>query len=310
MTQLAIFGDTVEIDGYKVATIENAPADIRDRLIGTLEIGDDHESEVERIAREHDEQIADLERDISNMEDAVDEAKAFEARAIDAEDRLEQIEPSDGRERPSSDVARALERAHDHFAAALWAGLDMPRPVFVWQRKKGSRGHFHGQLWQAAGRNVAADEISLNPDTMEARSDEELLSTLVHEMCHQWQHHHGDASRPGYHNKEWADEMERIGLMPSSTGEPGGKRVGQKMSHYILDCGAFEEACKALAASGWEFPWRSLNTEKPAKAKKPKAQSKAKYTCPECGANAWAKPGSHIACMEHMPEIVVMKEGS
>jgi hypothetical protein len=39
--------------------------------------------------------------------------------------------------------------------------------------------------------------------------------------------------------------MERVGLMPSSTGEPGGKRTGQKVSHYILADGPFARAFAA-----------------------------------------------------------------
>jgi hypothetical protein len=64
-------------------------------------------------------------------------------------------------------------------------------------------------------------------------------------MVHLEQHHFGKASRNGYHNKQWAAWMERIGLMPSNTGEPGGKRTGQRMSHYILPDGAFARAFKA-----------------------------------------------------------------
>jgi hypothetical protein len=33
--------------------------------------------------------------------------------------------------------------------------------------------------------------------------------------------------------------MEEVGLIPSSTGAPGGKRTGQSMSHYIDPDGKF-----------------------------------------------------------------------
>ena len=32
-------------------------------------------------------------------------------------------------------------------------------------------------------------------------------------MCHQWQQHFGKPSRNGYHNKQWADKMESVGLI-------------------------------------------------------------------------------------------------
>ena len=51
------------------------------------------------------------------------------------------------------------------------------------------------------------DEIALNPATFHDRTAEEILSTLVHEMVHLWQHHFGTPSRASYHNREWAAKM-------------------------------------------------------------------------------------------------------
>jgi predicted SprT family Zn-dependent metalloprotease len=90
------------------------------------------------------------------------------------------------------------------------------------------------------------DEIALNPSHFRSRTTAEVLSTLVHEMAHLWQHHHGKPSRASYHNKEWAVKMRALGLIPSDTGQPGGKQTGQKVSHYIEEGGAFDVACTAL----------------------------------------------------------------
>lgn len=43
-------------------------------------------------------------------------------------------------------------------------------------------------------------------------------------------------------NEEWADKMEGIGLMPSSTGKPGGSRTGEKMADYAIEGGLFMQA--------------------------------------------------------------------
>jgi transcription elongation factor Elf1 len=32
------------------------------------------------------------------------------------------------------------------------------------------------------------------------------------------------------------------------------------------------------------------------KARRKKAASKTRYTCPDCQMNAWAKPGVHLVC--------------
>ena len=66
------------------------------------------------------------------------------------------------------------------------------------------------------------------------RDDIEWHSTLVHEMCHLWQEDFGKPSRGGYHNRQWADKMIQVGLMPTDTGEPGGQLTGQRVTHYII----------------------------------------------------------------------------
>jgi hypothetical protein len=80
--------------------------------------------------------------------------------------------------------------------------------------------------------------------------------------------------------------------MPSNTGAPGGKRTGQQMNHYILPGGAFALACDQLLSRGFQLNWQSgpFATEKTGR------QSKVKYTCTECGQNAWAKPGASLVC--------------
>ena len=50
-----------------------------------------------------------------------------------------------------------------------------------------------------------------HPDIL-SRPIEESMGTLVHEMVHFWQQEFGTPSRRGYHNREWADKMEALGL--------------------------------------------------------------------------------------------------
>lgn len=49
--------------------------------------------------------------------------------------------------------------------------------------------------------------------------------------------------------------MEAIGLMPSETGQPGGKRTGQAMGDYVIAGGLFDQATKRLLASGFVISW-------------------------------------------------------
>jgi predicted SprT family Zn-dependent metalloprotease len=165
------------------------------------------------------------------------------------------------------------------------------------QRHARSRGYFANDRFGHRTEAAAfTDELALNPDTFGHRSDKDILSTLVHEMVHCSQQHFGTPSRRGYHNKAWAAQMVAIGLMPSDTGSPGGKQTGQRVSHYIIEGGLFDEAAETLLASGFRLNWQSVINLAGEIEKTAKAQSKTKYTCPSCGQNAWAKPEAALLC--------------
>jgi ribosomal protein S27AE len=89
--------------------------------------------------------------------------------------------------------------------------------------------------------------------------------------------------------------MKEIGLQPTTTGEPGGKETGQSVTHYIIPGGAYAQAFAKLAATGFRLNWQSAWFDG-GESRKKKAASKTKYTCPTCGANAWAKPETRLIC--------------
>ena len=97
------------------------------------------------------------------------------------------------------------------------------------------------------------DEIALNPAGFADRTSMQTMSTLVHEMVHLWQHHFGKTSRAGYHNREWAAKMHEVGLIPTDTGDLGGKETGQKVTHIIEDGGRFQKACDEWLTSHAAF---------------------------------------------------------
>ena len=49
--------------------------------------------------------------------------------------------------------------------------------------------------------------------------------------------------------------MEAVGLVPSSTGEPGGKKSGQSVTHYIEKGGLFEQKTTLLIKKGFLLPF-------------------------------------------------------
>src|SRR5665213_268671 len=106
---------------------------------------------------------------------------------------------------PTQEVSEALSRAYSHFNRELFNGK-LKHCLIHMHRKAKCYGYFAGDRFgNSAGDKT--DEIALNPSHFKDRSVEEVLSTLVHEMVHLWQHHHGKARKPGYHDKEWAAHM-------------------------------------------------------------------------------------------------------
>jgi predicted SprT family Zn-dependent metalloprotease len=188
---------------------------------------------------------------------------------------------------------RAFQQAYDFFNAELFAG-SLPHVLVTLQRHAKARGYFAPERFTGRSEGTAtALELAMNPDSFTGRTDEEILSTLAHEMAHVWQQTHGTAPRRSYHDREWAAKMKDIGLQPTTTGEPGGKETGQSVTHYIITGGAYAQAYAKLKARGFKLHWQSAPVGKEAKAKK---ASKTKFTCPECGQNAWGKPDTLLIC--------------
>jgi predicted SprT family Zn-dependent metalloprotease len=224
---------------------------------------------------------------------------------------------------PHSVLYSQLQRAAEVFNAELFNG-ELPNFVFTLQRGKSSVGYFSPDQWSNAQGSLAS-EVAINPCYLASNSLLQLFQTIVHELCHLWQHEFGrNKPRRGYHNQEWAEKMEQIGLIPSSTGNVGGNRVGQKMSDYPSQDGRFMKVSRTLVESGFGLDWvdrdfnikqisyRSMPVEISSKLNAPLVHSfpelapleiigreqkkKIKYCCPECSAKVWGKPRLEIIC--------------
>jgi predicted SprT family Zn-dependent metalloprotease len=192
---------------------------------------------------------------------------------------------------PTTHAYPALAAAYDYFNKVLF-GDQLPGCLITLQGKSKAYGHFAGDRYGSTSGAVV-DEISLNPKHFEARNAEDIFSTLVHEQVHQQQKCFGKPSRRGYHNKEWGEMMEEVGLIPSSTGKPGGKRTGQKVSHYVVADGPY-----AIAFRRFKFDETALYRDLWEEKKKTTSVNKTKYACPECELNLWGKPDVRVMCLE------------
>lgn len=231
--------------------------------------------------------------------------------------------------KPTRELYDFFTNAYDYFNRGLFEDMLAPCMLTV-QRQKGCMGLFYPERW-ITDKGQKCHELALNPSYFANYRLIELFQTLVHEQCHMWQQEYGNPSRSGYHNRQWANKMESIGLMPSDTGNPGGKRTGQCMSDYPIQRGRFLEVASEFLKTGRRLTWIDRyhtldgkessfevgdndkiiddNLQTPIKALFQNLQSvdlqpmvvktnknKVKYLCKNCDINVWGKPELHIVC--------------
>jgi predicted SprT family Zn-dependent metalloprotease len=155
--------------------------------------------------------------------------------------------------KPTAQAYAELQKAYDHFNLELFEGT-LPDCLLTLQREKDTYGYFsRNRFISSAGEKI--DEIALNPSYFAVQPLVEILQTIAHEMVHLWQAHFGKPGRVRYHNGEFAAKMEAIGLMPSSTGQPGGRRTGDRVADYAIAGGRFLQACETLVTEDFRISW-------------------------------------------------------
>src|SRR5262249_30983428 len=69
--------------------------------------------------------------------------------------------------------------------------------------------------------------------------------------------------------------------------------------------GRCDTTANELLSSGFRLTWQSRESARNGTDR----TSKLKYTCPDCGQNAWAKPDAKLACGECNPGVPLMGNG-
>ena len=195
--------------------------------------------------------------------------------------------PSKGRAEPvetTSQEYNVLSKAYTFFNEILFEN-GLPEALITLQRGN-YRGFFSPEKFHSRSADgKRTHEIGMNPDTYKGRSDQDILSTLVHEMVHLWEHA-GKPKKGSYHGKVFAQKMEELGLHTTHDGTWDGKRTGGKMTHLIIPGGKFEAAANTfLEKNDLKINWESQGKEKQEKLFDP---SKVKFSCKcETPKNIW-----------------------
>jgi len=277
-----------------------------------------------------------------------------------------QIKKSTKPQTPTEEAYEELQYSYSFFNERLFDG-QLPPCLITLQREKNTLGYFSKERFVRRTGELT-HEIAMNPAYFAVRPLKETLSTLVHEQVHLWQAKYGTPGRGRYHNAEWADKMEAIGLQPYASSGPKRLqiRTGDCVTHYIIEGGRFDRASDELLAmtdsqlvtwldrcpayvyvvdpSELEANAKPVVNEPEGQSKPPSlvpvevqvrtmegrlaaiqsaqetgcniqrvpkmASNRAKYRCPECGAQVWGKPGLSVGCLDHPEQefVPVMEE--
>lgn len=233
--------------------------------------------------------------------------------------------------RPTLQTYQEWQEAFDHFNRDLFGGQLSPCLITL-SRKERSKGYFSEHRFVTVD-GQRCHELAMNPMYFPHRSPEAVLSTFAHEMVHHWQADYGQPGRRRYHNRQWALKMHEIGLHPTSTGEPGGRQTGERVTHYIVEGGPFIQSCRALLQSGHHITWLDRFTKHLQDVSAPPTEearedttappvvtslgaaplalnaqaftalepasprsTRQRYTCPGCAAHVWGKQGLGLHC--------------
>ena len=102
----------------------------------------------------------------------------------------------------------------EFFNIAFFKTQPVKKPIISFEKKSvKNRGHYMN------GRNGFGikENININRCHLD-RPLWEILSTLLHEMCHSWQNQHGKPSISWFHNKEFKFKMANMGVVPNDKG--------------------------------------------------------------------------------------------
>ena len=187
---------------------------------------------------------------------------------------------------PATEQANRLSLAFDIFNTELFNGELSPVMLTV-SHKAGSYGYFQPSKWKSSNGQLV-DVINLDSKTATDRPLIELLSTLVHEMAHQYVRrviNGGMAS--GGHGPDWRKIMVRVGLPPVKIGS-----TWRQATHSIEVGGAFEQAFHKHQSELQTLPWKECIKE----INRGNGVDRVKFHCDRCGSNAWARPAALLLC--------------
>lgn len=207
-----------------------------------------------------------------------------------------------------SRLAMYLEKLYDNLNHDFFEDM-LERPVITVQSTVRAYGHYTlYDAWNVKGEGY--HELNIGAGTLD-RPIENVLATLLHEMCHQYNDvvlNVQDCSRGGtYHNRFFKEAAETHGLTVTKTEKYGYciTEPSDELLEWILNNNIQEiQLCRndlpmAIPVVGAADGDSGVTSS----GIKPKASS-IRYVCPECGNIVRATKKVNVICGDCMCEMM------
>lgn len=184
-----------------------------------------------------------------------------------------------------------LGKLYDYLNAELFGG-ELTKPVITIQRDE--RNKTNGwwsvaKVWRENADDDGEHELNMTAQQLH-RPINEIVATLIHEMCHQYAtvHEMKDTSRSGnYHNKLFKKIAETHGLTVACA-----PRIGWSVTALTDDTAA--KIAEFTAVNPCDIIYRLPVM----KGQTVKTSSTRKYICPVCGMSVRATKQVNIKCVD------------
>ncbi len=187
----------------------------------------------------------------------------------------------------------------------------LSRPVITIQSTPKAYGHYTKyDAWSVDG-NRGMREINIGAGTL-SRPIENVVATLLHEMCHYWNDRQGikDTSRGNtYHNKNFKTAAEARDLIVThhnkygwAVTSPSDAIVEFCIENNLTEIRLSRNDGVSLRVSGAGTHAATNGGSNGMRVKKP--SSTRKYICPCCGISVRATKTVHIGCLDCLEPLV------
>ncbi|WP_060515478.1 hypothetical protein [Pseudomonas sp. NBRC 111132] len=195
--------------------------------------------------------------------------------------------------KPPSHPLQQLQHAYHAINERFFSGA-LPGCEIGFSTRHGSEGHYRPGALPSGELCPALDQIAIGAHL----SSSKMIESLAHQACHQYRQHSGPPPRRSYHDQVWAEKMVEIGLQPSSTGMPGGRVTGQKVSHYLLEGGGLSLLIRELHDQGLNINLAGAAGPAGAglRSANKKAWARTKYTCAGCNKSVLGGDQFNLVC--------------